>query len=335
MGHRMTPLGVRVGWLLAAALVSIAVVAPFVAVNRPDQQFRDHTYAPPMWPHVTDEQGGWHRPFVYPLRLVNRLELRFEEDRSQRLPLRWLAGGRLVSVDPDDGPWLPLGGDALGRDVYSRLMHGAQLSLGVSLIATVAALALGAVVGAFAGVAGGRSETLLMTIADFFIVLPVIYVVLALRAAMPLVLTTAAIFWATAAILGLVGWPFAARAVRAVVATEKSREYAESARAAGASRSRILLRHLLPAARGVLAVQASLLVPAFIMAEATLSFVGLGFSEPSVSWGGMLRDAGRGRAFTDAPWLLSPALTIAISILSVQLLARTPHVFSISRRKSV
>lgn len=329
----MTGFASRAGLLIAGALLSAAVLAPFLAANRPDQQFPDHTYAPPMWPHLRDEQGRWHKPFIYPVKLVNRLELGFEEDRGRRLPLQWFARGRLVSIDPTEGAWLPLGGDALGRDVYSRLVYGARLSLGISIIATAAALILGSVVGAFAGFFGGRTETVLMATADFFIVLPVIYVVLALRAAMPLVLTTSAIFWATTVILAVVGWPFAARAVRAVVAVEKNREYAESARAAGASGSRILLRHLVPAARGVLAVQASLLVPAFIMAEATLSFVGLGFVEPSVSWGGMLRDAGRGRAFTDAPWLLAPALAIGLSMLSVQLVGGTPTVPASQRSK--
>lgn len=315
------PRSVGIGWILAALLVVPALLAPFVATNPPEQQFLDYTYAPPMWPRVRDADGQWHRPFVYPLRLRDRLELRFEEDRSERLTLHWFSNRRLVSVDPARGTWLPLGGDALGRDIYSRLLVGARLSLGVALIATAAALWFGAVIGALAGFTGGRIDTLLMLVADFFIVLPFIYVVLVLRASMPLVLTTAQVFWATAAILALAGWPFAARGVRAVIAIEKTREYAESARSIGASGLRILLRHLLPAARGVLAVQAALLVPAFVLAEATMSFVGLGFSEPSASWGGMLREAWRGHAFTNAPWLLSPAVTIAAAMLSVQLLA--------------
>jgi peptide/nickel transport system permease protein len=315
---------VRIGWGLAGLLLLSALLAPFLATNPPEQQFLDYTYAPPMWPRIRDDEGRWHRPFVYPLRLKDRMELRFEEDRSERLTLQWLANRRLVRVDPARGTWLPLGGDALGRDIYSRLLLGARLSLGVAIIATAAALAFGALVGAVAGFAGGRLDTVLMLAADFFIVLPFIYVVLVLRASMPLVLTTGQVFWATAGILALAGWPFAARGVRAVIAIEQTREYAESARAIGASRLRILLRHLLPAAHGVLGVQAALLVPAFVLAEATLSFVGLGFSEPSASWGGMLREAWRGHAFVNAPWLLSPALTIAIAMLSVQLLAGHP-----------
>ena len=314
----------RVGLLLSALLASAALLAPVLSTNAADRQFSDFVYAPPMRPHVRDHAGRWQRPFIYPLRLVNRLERRFEEE-ARPVPLRWFTNSRLVSVDPSDGPWLPLGGDAVGRDVYSRLMSGARLSLGVALLATAGSLVLGSLIGAIAGFSGGRLEVLLMWLADSVIVLPVTYVVLALRAAMPLVLTTGQVFWATTGILAVAGWPFAARGVRAIVAAENRKEYAESARALGASGWRILQRHLLPAARGFLQVQAALLVPAFVLAEATLSFVGLGFSEPAASWGGMLRDAGRGRAFADAPWLLAPAAAIALTMCALQLLGGTRH----------
>jgi peptide/nickel transport system permease protein len=148
-----------------------------------------------------------------------------------------------------------------------------------------------------------------------------VYVVLALRAAMPLVLTTSQVFWTMVAVLALVGWPFPARGVRAVVASERAREYAEAARAIGASRTRVLLRHLLPAAQGFLTAQTTLLIPAFILAEVTLSYVGLGFAEPVSSLGAMLRDAGSGRALIDAPWLLAPAAAIVLAVLAVNLAA--------------
>lgn len=312
------------GALLGAALAACAALAPALAVNPPDRQFSGYAYAPPMRPHLRGQDGGWHAPFVYPLTLVDRLERRFQPDRSRRVPLRFFANGSVVSIDPSEGPWLPLGADALGRDVFSRLVSGARLSLGVALLAAAGALALGALVGAAAGFAGGRTETLLMWAADYVIVLPLIYVVLALRAAMPLVLTTGQVFWATTAILAIAGWPFAARGVRAIVAVERQKEYAESARAQGATVWRILLRHLMPATKGYLLVQGMLLVPAFVLAESTLSFVGLGFSEPSASWGGMLRDAGRGRAFADAPWLLAPAAAIAVTIFALQLMTLRP-----------
>jgi peptide/nickel transport system permease protein len=134
---------------------------------------------------------------------------------------------------------------------------------------------------------------------------------------MPLVLSPGQVFAATTAVFALAGWPWAARGVRAIVASELRREYAESARAAGAGPWRILRRHLLPATRGFLLVQGALLLPAFIVGEATLSYVGLGFAEPAASWGGLLRDAGGG--FVDAPWLLAPAGAIALTMLGLQL----------------
>ena len=173
----------------------------------------------------------------------------------------------------------------------SRLLAGARLSLGVALLATLLALVIGAALGAAAGYAGGWIDAALMRIADFVIVLPGIYLVLALRGALPLVLTPAQVFGALVTVLAVVGWPSAARGVRGIVLVESRSEYAEAARALGASPARVMARHLLPATRGFLGVQATVLVPAFIIAEATFSFVGLGFAEPTSSWGAMLLDA--------------------------------------------
>jgi peptide/nickel transport system permease protein len=311
----------RIAGLLMLVLVAgAALFAPVFTPHSGIEQFVDHAYAPPMWPRIVDAEGRLRAPFVYPLTLADRLERRFVEDTSRPLPLRWFLRGAIVSVDEPDEPWLPLGGDALGRDVFARLIRGGRVSLAVAALASAGALCLGALVGAAAGFHGGRLDTALMAIADLVLILPAIYVVLTLRAAMPLVLTPAQIFWTMAGVLAAAGWPLAARGVRAIVATERSREYAEAARAAGAGPLRILLRHLLPAAAGFLAVHAALLLPAFVLAEATLSFVGLGFAEPTASWGIMLGDAGRGRAFAEAPWLLSPAVAIALTSMAVTLL---------------
>jgi peptide/nickel transport system permease protein len=274
-----------------------------------------------MPPRVVDDDGRWHAPFVYPLRLVDRLERRYVEDRATRVPLRWFAGGVLVTTVDPRVPWLPLGADALGRDVLARVLQGARLSVGLAAVAVAGALCLGALIGAIAGFSGGRADDALMRVADFVLVLPALYVVLALRAAMPLVLSTAQVFWTVTGVLALAGWPYPARVVRAIIAAERGKEYAEAARAAGASPSRILLIHLLPAARGSLALQATLLLPAFILAEATLSFVGLGFPDATPSWGLMLREAAGVGAMVDAPWLLAPAAAIVITVFGVHLTA--------------
>jgi peptide/nickel transport system permease protein len=318
------------GLALCGLLALLAVIGPRAAGGGPAEQHVDFVYAPPMLPRVIDAGGSLRWPFVYPLRLENRLEHVYSQDRTRRVPLRFFDDGQIIAVDRDPAtPWFPLGSDALGRDQLARLAIGARLSLGVALVAALGALIVGAAIGGVAGFAGGTVDDVLMRMSDFIVALPAVYAVLALRAVMPLVLSAAEVFWTMVVVLAAVGWPLAARGVRAVVAAERHREYAQAARAIGVTRTRLLLRHLLPAARGFLVAQTSLLVPAFVLAEATLSYVGLGFGEAYPSWGAMLREAGQGRAFVDAPWLFAPALAIVLSSLAINLIAaervhRTP-----------
>jgi peptide/nickel transport system permease protein len=304
-----------------ACVAILAVAAPALAPNDPERTFRGFLLAPPMRPRVVDADGRWQRPFVHPLRLVSRLEQRYEEDRTAALPLQFLSGGRLVSLaDESRGPWLPLGADAEGRDVLARLLFGARTSLGVALLATLAALLVGSLAGGLAGYRGGFVDTATMRLAEFVLVLPAIYVVLALRSALPLVLPSWAVFSLMAAIFAAVGWPWVARAVRSTVATERTRDYTAAAVSLGAGHARVLFRHLLPACRGVLGVQAILLLPGFILAEATLSYVGLGFPDTVPSWGSMLHQASNVNAIADFPWTLAPAAAIFAITLAANLL---------------
>lgn len=312
---------VRGHWAIAALLAVASLVAPALAPHDPGRQFTHYPYAPPMAVHVRDGGGAWHAPFVYRYVLVDPLERRYAEDRATRIAVR---GAR-------EAPVFLLGTDGLGRDVLSRVLAGARLSLGLALAAAALALALGLLVGATAGYAGGLVDATLMRITDVVLVLPLLYVVLALRGVLPLVLSTADVFVALVLVLGLVGWPAAARGVRGIVRIERTQEYAEAARALGAGPFRILLRHLAPAARGFLVVQGMLLVPAFVMAEATLSFVGLGFAPPAPSWGAMLLDAGGVSTMADAPWLLAPAAAIVAAVFVIQLGAGAADPMTISK----
>jgi peptide/nickel transport system permease protein len=293
-----------------------ALLAPVLAPNRPGDQFADRAYAPAMRVHLHDGRG-WHAPFVYRQRLDDRLMRRYATDTAVPLRLRWFTSGRIVSV-PGGDPLLLFGADALGRDVFSRLLFGAQLSLGVTLLGALGALAVGVLVGGLAGSAGGRVDAALTFAADFVLVLPAVYLVLVLRAMLPLVLTTPEVFALMASLFTFAAWPHVARGVRAVVATERTRDYAEAARAAGAGPLRVMA-HLLPAARGFLAAECVLLVPALLTAETTISYLGLGFPEPTPSWGTMLQDAANVRVMMEAPWMLAPAVALFIVVLSVQL----------------
>jgi peptide/nickel transport system permease protein len=269
--------------------------------------------------------GGLTAPFVHPLRLVSRLERRFAEDPLRRTDLRWLARGSLVTADPDGGtPLLLLGADGYGRDLFSRLLHASRITLALALVATLGATALGALLGALAGYAGGRIDAALMRTSEFLLVLPAVYVVLALRAALPLVVDPSTTFVALAGIFTVFGWPIVAKGVRAIVASEREREYVHAARALGAGPARILLTHILPTVGGHVATQATLLLPAFILAEATMSYVGLGFPDRTPTWGTLLQDAANVSMLGDAPWMLAPAGAIFIVVLGVNLVLQRP-----------
>jgi peptide/nickel transport system permease protein len=309
-----------VGAALVAVALLAAAAAPIAAPHAPDTHFSNLLNAPPTIVRLVDAGGRWQAPFIYPWRLVNQLEQRYEEDRSTVAPLTWFSGGKLVRSSNDEAPLLLLGADNYGRDVFTRLIFGARTSLALAIASALGAMFVGVSLGAAAGFTGGAVDELLMRASDFVMVLPAIYVALALRSVLPLVLTPGQVFALLAAIFAIVGAPFVARGVRAIVRSERRLDYAAAAEALGASDARLLVRHLLPAARGFIAVQITLLVPAFIIAEATLSYVGLGFPDSVASWGTMLHDASTNiRVFADFPWLLSPAAAMFVVVLGVNL----------------
>lgn len=309
-----------IGTAILLLIAATAMVAPVLGPHPPERQYAGLAYAPPMIPRIVHE-GSLRAPFVYPLVLRNRLEREFAADESTPRPLRFFSDGRLVASPPDT-PWLLLGADPLGRDVFSRLLAGARLSLLVAASAVLLTLLAGATLGAVAAFAGGLTDRAVTGAADLIVVLPLLYAVLTLRSVMPLVLDTSTVFWTMVTVMAVATWPLPARGVRAIVALESRKPYAEAAYALGSSPLRILLRHVLPSTTGHLATQALLLFPAFIFAEATLSFIGLGFAEPQASWGVMLQDAGRVQAMLEAPWLLAPAAAIVITVLAVHLVTR-------------
>lgn len=305
----------RAGWVLLAAVMAAVVGAPWLAPHGAGEQLPDHAYAPPTslrW-HDAD---GWHRPFIRPQVLQDRLRRTFTEG-DRRVPLGPSHGVVLQSGAPEV-PLLWLGADPLGRDVFARLLLGARWSLGVALLGAVGALVVGAIVGAAAAVAGGATERWVMRLADAVLVLPAVYLVLALRALLPPVLGPGSVLALLATLFAVAAWPHVARGVRAIVAVELARGYVEASRAAGASRWR-LVRHVLPAARGFLGAELVLLLPALLSAEAAISFLGLGFPEPTPSWGTMLQDAANVRVLTEAPWILAPAAALFVVVLGVQL----------------
>jgi peptide/nickel transport system permease protein len=309
----------RVG-LLLGALVVVTVMAPWIAPYDPETQYRGYLFAPPMRPHLIDN-GALRAPFVYPIELTDRLAQRYDEDRTRARPLPWFGAG-------DAEPVFLFGADSYGRDLLSRLLHGARLSLSLALVSVLGALIIGAAIGGLAGYRGGWLDEAAMRAVDFVIVLPVIYVALVLRAMLPLALAPSTVFVMMAGIFVLVGWPFVARGVRGIVSAEREREYVVAARSLGAGTGRIVGRHLLPACTGYLLVQATLLLPAFILGEATLSYVGLGFPEHVATWGTMLIEAANPNAMQRFPWTLAPAAAIFLVVLVANVVLQSDKIGS-------
>jgi peptide/nickel transport system permease protein len=308
------------GLVILFAVTAAAIAAPWLAPNDPNRRFPDLMYAPPTQVHLFGEGASL---YINTPRLLSRLERRYEVDRSRPVAVRLFSDGRLMTADADAGaPLLLLGADGYGRDIFSRLLYGGRATLAVAFIATLGAAWLGTLIGGLGGSRGGWIDAVLSRVSEFVLILPTIYVALSLRAVMPLVLSGTQVFLLMSGIFILLGWPVVARGVRAIVLTEREREYVVAARAAGAGPTRILTHHLLPAASGYVLTQASLLLPAFILAEATLSFVGLGFPMEVATWGTMLEEAQNVAMLGDAPWTLAPALAIFLVALGANIAVR-------------
>ncbi len=308
----MGRLTVRAAILVLLALHVAVLLAGFLAPYDYADQHRGFPYAPPSRIHFIDAAGRFHaRPFVYGLAPDGAGSYR--EETARLYPLRFGLHGRLFGVD-DPGLIFLLGSDGYGRDVFSRLLYGGRVSLATGLAATLVALALGLALGATAGFFGGWFDALLMRGGELVMALPWLYLLLAARAFLPLHISALGSFALLVAIVGGIGWVRPARLIRGVALSARERGYVEAARGFGASDAYLLRRHVLPETYGVALTQATVLIPQFILAEVTLSFLGLGIGEPLPSWGNMLAEARQYHVLVSHAWMLAPALA-AIPIL--------------------
>jgi peptide/nickel transport system permease protein len=224
---------------------------------------------------------------------------------------------------PEPGVVFLLGSDAYGRDVFSRLLYGGRVSLFTGLLAALLSLGLGLALGTLAGFYGGWLDRLLMRGGELVMALPWLYLLLAVRAFLPLHITTVAAFFLLVVVIGSVGWVRPARLIRGVVLSARERGFVLAARGFGASDAYLIRRHILPLTLGVVLTQATVLIPQYILAEVALSFLGLGVSEPVPSWGNMLAEAQQYHALVAHGWMLAPGLAMIPVLLGYLLLADT------------
>ena len=329
--------------LIAAAIFLLALhlailLAGFVAPYEPAVQNRDFPYVPPTRIHFVDARGHLHlRPFIY--QAVARADSLYEytEARDQEFPVRFFVSGAKYKI----AGWLPshthlfgvnapaqvflAGTDNYGRDQFSRILYGGQISLAAGLLATTVSLLLGLCLGCVAGFYAGWIDESAMRLAELFLVLPWLYVLLAVRAFLPLHISPSQTFLLLVAVIGTIGWARPARLVRGIVLSARSRKYVMASRGFGASDAYILRRHVLPHTYGTLLTQAALLVPQYVIAEVTLSFFGLGLSEPMPSWGNLLANLQQYNVLVSYWWMFAPALALVLVSLGYLTVANAFH----------
>ena len=316
-----------------AALYLLAAGAPFFAPYGAESMDRARFYHPPQPLHWRDATGAWRlRPFVYATRLADSTEWRYAEDHTRRVSLRfWTRGERYqllpgVTLDRhlygSDGERVYLmGADAFGRDVWSRLLFGARVSLGVGLAGIAISFALGLLLGGVAGYTGGWVDAVVMRVCELLLSLPGLYLVIALRTAFPPALPPARAYLMVVVILAVLGWAALARVIRGLVRAQRGLDYVRAAEALGASRARVLIRHLLPNTMSFVIVAATVAIPGYILGEVFLSFLGVGVQEPAASWGNMLGQARSLRVLLSFPWLLAaPAAAIFTAVMAFNVL---------------
>ncbi len=340
-----------VGLVLVSVFYLVAIFADFLAPYDYREQTRQEPSAPPSTIRFRDNDGAWHvRPFIYSQKLVDARNMRYEEDASKKHSLALFvrgnaysflglfrtdvhlfgvpnsvgssaAGGATEVGTPNDPRLRLLGTDQLGRDRFSRLLHAIRFSLLVSPIGTILACIIGILFGAISGYAGRTVDAVMMGIADTMISLPTLILILAARAAFPLELPPFTAAGLLIIIFAVTGWAEMARLTRGLVLSTRQREYILSARAIGLTETRILWRHILPNIASPLLIQATLMLPVFLLAEIALSFLGVGLQEPEPSLGNMLSSAADLSLLRNSPFvLLSPAIAIFLFVFGIRLL---------------
>ena len=310
-------------WLVVLGLLhGIVICAGFFAPYDPAEQDRKSPYLPPMRLHLLDSQGHLHaHPFVYSLKLHKGSFDQYEEDTTEAQPVKFFVSGaryRLLGFLPcrrhlfgtENARIYLLGTDAYGRDQLSRLLFGGQVSLVAGLLGAGITLLIGLAIGAVAGYFGGWRDTLLMRLAELFMALPWLYLLFAIRAFLPLAVSPLKAFFLIITVIGTVGWARPARLVRGVVLSAKERDFVRAARGFGATDGYLLRRHILPETSSVLLTQAAILIPQYVLAEMTLSFLGLGVPEPVPSLGNLLSSLQQYSVLVSYWWMYLPAVAI-------------------------
>jgi len=322
--NRIAVLCVFVLCLLYGGALFAGFLSPYSFKN----ENRAASYNPPTRIHFMDN-GKLTRPFVYEMKLT------FDEykkrvyliDKTQRYPIQFFTKGdayKLLGFVPcsyhlfgvqEPGRIYLIGADSRGRDLFSRILYGARISLSIGLIGVAISFSIGLIIGGLAGFYGGMIDNFLMRLAEMFMMVPGFYLLLALRAAVPDDFNSVQVYFSIVIILSFIGWAGLARIIRGMCLSLRERDYVLAAKSLGLSDFKIILTHILPHTLSYSIFAIMLSIPGYILGESALSLIGLGIQDPFASWGNLLSDAMSIVRIKFYPWILWPAFCIFLTVI--------------------
>ncbi|MFW5856171.1 MAG: ABC transporter permease [Bacillota bacterium] len=319
-----------IGMIVLAIFYTLAIFAGFFAPYDKKTRVRGYQNAPPTKVRFFSEEHGFQRPYVYAMEKKldpETFQYTFTANEDKRHPIRFFVKTepyKLLGFIPfsykfmgaeGDAPIFLFGSDRLGRDIFSRVIFGGQISLFIGFGGVFVSFILGCLFGGISGYFGGLIDEAIQRLIDLLLCIPKIPFWMALSAAVPRDWPVVQTYFAITLVLAVVGWSGLARVVRGKLLSLREEEFALAAKASGATEFRIITKHLLPAFFSYLIVQMTLAIPQMILGETALSFLGLGMQPPAVSWGVLLQDAQDIAAIAHHPWQLIPVLPVIITVL--------------------
>ena len=314
----------------------VALFPEFLAIHDPRQEFATRTFVPPQGIHLFDGFTP-QLPYVYGLkgeRNPETLGMEWVTDEEAKHTIKYFVRGHeyklfglietnwhFMGLDVDTStepqPFYPLGTDRMGRDMFSRLMYGTRVSMSIGLVGVALNIFLGSLLGGLSGLRGGMTDAIIQRIIEFVRAIPTIPLWLALSAAVPRDWSIIRVYFAITIIISLIEWTRLAREVRGRFLSMREEDFVLAARLYGTNEIRIVFRHMLPSFLSHIIAATTLAIPGIIIAETSLSFLGLGLREPAISWGVLLQEAQTLQAVAEAAWLLLPGVFVLIAVMAL------------------